>query len=53
VNLDARSQTSGVTSGTKKVLEDALALLKEEREALVEALRTEQLTSAAGSPRWG
>ena len=39
VNLDARSQTSGVTSGTEKLLEDALALLKEEREALVEALR--------------
>jgi hypothetical protein len=56
VNLDARSQTSGVTSGTKKVLEDALALLKEEREALVEALRdsldpeTVELSNASHVP---
>ena len=38
MNLQSCTQTRGVTSATKKILEDALALPEREREALAEAL---------------
>jgi hypothetical protein len=38
VNLQSCTQTRGVTSATKKILEGALALPEIEREALVEVL---------------
>jgi hypothetical protein len=38
VNLQTCTQTRGVTSATKKIREDALALPESEQEALVEAL---------------
>jgi len=38
VNLQACTQTRSVTSATKKIPEDALALPEREREAVVEAL---------------
>ena len=38
MNLQTCTQTRGVTSATKKILEDALALPEREREASVEAL---------------
>ena len=38
MNLQACTQTRGVTSATKQSLEDALALPEREQEALLEAL---------------